>query len=154
MKEHHYTSALEWTGNTGTGTSDYKSYERSYQLTVDNKPTILGSSDPSFRGDKTRHNPEELLLASIASCHMLWFLHFASVNGVIVLEYTDIATATMVENADGSGQFSAVMLKPFVKVADASMIEKANSLHHLANESCFIARSLNFKVSHEPSAIT
>ena len=150
-KEHHYSLTVSWTGNTGTGTSDYRSYERSHSILAGNKPEILASSDPSFRGDKTRYNPEELLVGSLSSCHMLSYLHLCAVAGVIVLDYTDTATGTMVETPDGGGHFSEVTLHPVVTVSESSMVEKANALHHQANKLCFIANSCNFPVHHKPA---
>lgn len=152
MSTHQYKTTLTWTGNTGTGTSGYRAYSRNHELTTpEGKPTIPASSDPSFRGDRTRYNPEELLVSSISSCHMLWYLHLCSEAGVIVVDYVDTATGVMTENPDGSGQFVEVTLYPAVIVSDASMVEKANSLHHRANEMCFIAQSVNFPVLHEPT---
>ena len=149
-KEHTYTLTTKWTGNTGTGTSAYKAYERAHTIEKENKPDILLSSDPAFRGDTTRYNPEELLLASLSSCHMLWYLHLCSEAGIVVVDYVDHATGIMEETADGGGRFVEVALHPVVTVSDASMIEKANALHHKANELCFIANSVNFPVKHEP----
>lgn len=151
-KEHHYALTLEWTGNLGTGTSDYRAYTRNHTISSDGKPQLLASSDPAFRGDKTRYNPEEMLVAALSSCHMLSYLHVCVLNGVVVLEYNDNATGTMKENPDGSGQLTEVTLRPVVKVKDASMIDKANHLHHKASELCFIARSVNFPVHHSPMA--
>jgi organic hydroperoxide reductase OsmC/OhrA len=151
MSEHYYQATITWTGNLGKGTAGYRGYERTHVINVDGKPTIPASSDPSFRGDKTRYNPEELLVASLSSCHMLWFLHLCSVSGVIVVDYTDEAKGTMVETADGAGYFKEVTLSPIVTVSDESMIEKANTLHHEANKMCFIANSMNFPVLHNPS---
>ena len=148
--QHQYQLTIQWTGNNGTGTSSYRAYERNHEISTENKPIIPASSDPSFRGDKTRYNPEELLVASLSSCHMLWYLHLCSEAGVIVTDYRDNATGTMVETADGGGFFSEVILNPVVTVAENSMIEKANALHAKANELCFIARSVNFKVVHNP----
>ena len=151
MKEHSYEIKLEWTGNKGSGTFDYRSYSRDHILSAKGKGLeILGSSDPGFRGDKSRYNPEELFLASISSCHMLWYLHLCAVNGVIVLEYSDEPKGVMNENDNGSGQFSNVVLHPNVKVSKESMVEKANELHHKANEMCFIANSCNFEIKHSP----
>ncbi|WP_345990376.1 OsmC family protein [Chryseobacterium sp. Chry.R1] len=150
-KEHHYSTSIEWTGNKGTGTSGYRNYGRSYTISIENKVTIDGSSDPAFRGDKTKHNPEELFLASLSSCHMLWYLHFCSEAGVILTEYTDKATGIMAETANGSGHFTEVTLHPEIIVTDKSMIEKAVELHQKANEFCFIANSVNFKVKHSPT---
>lgn len=152
-KEHHYTLSIEWTGNLGTGTSDYRAYTRNHTVTTEGKANLLASSDPAFRGDKTRHNPEEMLVAALSSCHMLSYLHVCVLNGIIVTEYKDNATGTMKENPDGSGQFTEVTLRPVVKVKDASMIEKANHLHEKASQLCFIARSINFPVHHIPTAV-
>jgi organic hydroperoxide reductase OsmC/OhrA len=152
MKLHTYHSNLQWTGNTGKGTESYRAYERSYLITAEGKQPIAGSSDPSFRGDKTMYNPEELLLSSLSSCHMLWFLHFCSEASVIVLEYADAVSGTMIESDDGNGKFSEVVLKPAVKVKEACMIEKLDTLHAKANRYCFIANSVNFPVKHEATA--
>lgn len=150
MKEHLYSVEITWTGNAGTGTSSYKAYERAHLIHVPNKQEIHASSDPLFRGDKTKYNPEELLVASLSSCHMLWYLHLCSENGVVVTEYTDQAKGIMQEGADGGGVFSEVTLYPAVTVADETMIPKAKELHHKANALCFIANSVKFPIHHEP----
>ena len=147
-KLHHYKTTVEWTGNRGEGTSGYRSYDRAHTIQVDNKAVINGSSDPAFMGDASRYNPEDLLLASLSSCHMLWYLHLCADNGIIVMEYADHATGTMEEDENG-GQFKEVTLHPFVLVADSSMIEKAGALHKEAHQKCFIANSCNFPVNHE-----
>lgn len=151
MGTHHYEADIVWTGNTGLGTATYKDYERAHEVRIEGKPTIPGSSDPSFRGDRTRYNPEELLVASLSQCHMLWFLHLASVNGVVVTDYRDHATGTMAEHPDGSGRFTEVVLNPVVTVADPETREKAQALHEKAHALCFIAASVNFPVRHEPT---
>lgn len=150
---HHYKTTTKWVGNRGTGTSGYRAYDRNHDIAVEGRPDIVCSSDPSFRGDASRHNPEVLLVGSLSGCHMLWYLHLCADNNIIVTEYTDEATGTMAENADGSGQFVEVTLNPRVTVADKSMIDKANELHHKANQMCFIARSVNFPVHHKPLAV-
>lgn len=150
MKQHNYKATITWTGNQGNGTADYRGYERSHEVSIPGKPVIPASSDPSFRGDRTMYNPEELLVASLSSCHMLWYLHLCSVAGIIVVEYSDEAAGMMMETADGSGYFKEVILHPKVTVADKTMIEKANELHHEANKKCFIANSVNFPVLHRP----
>jgi organic hydroperoxide reductase OsmC/OhrA len=144
---------LEWTGNTGSGTSNYRSYERSHTYKAENKPEILGSSDPIFRGDKTKYNPEDLLVASLSSCHLLSYLHLCAVNGVVVVEYKDDATGIMEETPDGGGHFLEVTLHPVVTVADPSMVARANELHEKACEVCFIASSVNFPVHHKASCL-
>ena len=150
MKEHKYQSKIEWTGNKGSGTDNYKNYERSHNVIIENKPIIQGSSDPAFRGEKSKHNPEDLLVSSISSCHMLWYLHFCSVNNVIVDEYTDIAEGIMLEDANWKGYFKEVTLHPNVIVRSNEMVEKAIELHKKANEYCFIANSVNFPIKHLP----
>ncbi len=152
-KIHNYKIHLKWTGNTGSGTRSYRSYERSHEIKTGDKITIPASSDPSFRGDPAKYNPEELLVAGLSGCHMLWFLHLSSVNGVNVIRYEDHAEGIMEEQGDGSGRFSQVVLKPHITVSDASMIEKMNDLHKEANQKCFIANSVNFPVIHEPTAV-
>ncbi len=147
-KQHHYKTTVTWTGNLGKGTLGYKGYERSHSIIVENKALIAASSDPAFMGDPSKHNPEELFLASLSSCHMLWYLHLCTDNGIIVTAYTDYATGTMEENEEG-GKFIEVELHPQVVVAQESMIEKANELHEQANKKCFIANSCNFPVRHK-----
>lgn len=151
MKQHHYKIALEWTGNEGLGTKNYRSYNRNHKLHAEGKQHgILGSSDPSFLGDSSRYNPEELFLSSLSTCHMLWYLHLCSVHKVVVTAYLDQATGIMEEDEDGGGRFTAVTLYPQVKVTEADMIPKANELHEAANKMCFIANSCNFKIGHKP----
>jgi organic hydroperoxide reductase OsmC/OhrA len=150
MKNHEYHTKLTWTGNLGEGTKTYNSYSRAYSIDIKNKMSINGSSDPNFLGDQTKHNPEELLVSSISSCHMLWFLHLASSKGIIVLDYIDNAKGIMIENENGSGFFESVTLNPIVTISDISRIDETNEIHQEANKYCFIANSLNFKVSHHP----
>jgi len=152
MKEHNYKLTVIWTGNKGTGTSNYRAFERSHLIIIDNKTEILGSSDPAFLGDKTKHNPEDLLVASLSSCHMLWYLHLCAEAKIIVVDYVDNTTGIMMETSNGGGHFTEVTLNPIVIVTDISMIEKANELHKKANELCFIANSVNFPVRHNATS--
>lgn len=149
-KEHQYTLSTRWTGNMGEGTRTYSSYSRDHSISAPGKPAIEASSDPAFRGDAGRYNPEELLLASLSSCHMLWYLHLCAEAGINVSAYTDNALGIMQESPGGAGQFTEVRLRPAVVITDASLIERANALHKKAHELCFIARSVNFPVHHEP----
>jgi organic hydroperoxide reductase OsmC/OhrA len=148
---HRYETTVTWTGNTGTGTSGYRNYERAHEVTVDGKPPIPGSSDPAFRGDAARWNPEELLVASLSQCHMLWFLHLCATNGLVVTEYRDHAAGTMAETADGGGQFQQVVLRPQVRFAVPEHADRARPLHEQAHKLCFIASSVNFPVHCEPA---
>jgi organic hydroperoxide reductase OsmC/OhrA len=149
-KTHYYSVVVEWTGNTGAGTSGYRNYERRHEISAGTgKPSIPGSSDPVFRGDATRWSPEELLVASISACHKLWYLHLCADAGIVVLAYIDHAEGVMEETTDGSGCFKRVILRPRVTVAAGCDIEKARGLHESAHAKCFIARSVNFPVLHE-----
>jgi organic hydroperoxide reductase OsmC/OhrA len=150
-RQHAYAVTVTWTGNTGTGTAGYRAYERSHEISAAGKSMIAGSSDPSFRGDQTRWNPEELLVASLSACHQLWYLHLCAEAGVVVLAYMDEAVGVMKEAGDGSGQFVEVTLRPRVSLAAGCDKAKAHSLHHDAHAKCFIARSVNFPVTCEPT---
>jgi organic hydroperoxide reductase OsmC/OhrA len=140
---------VRWTGNTGTGTSGYREYAREHEISAEGKQVIAASSDPAFRGDRTRWNPEELLLAALSSCHQLAYLHRCAVAGIVVTDYVDHAEGWMEETPDGAGQFTRVVLRPKVTVAPGSDITKALELHDDAHAKCFIARSVNFLVDHE-----
>jgi organic hydroperoxide reductase OsmC/OhrA len=150
-KEHIYTLTVKWTGNRGAGTASYKAYDRSHSIIAENKAEILCSSEPTFLGDKTKYNPEELLVASLSTCHMLWYLHLCADAGVIVTDYTDNPTGRMIITTDGRDRFKEVTLHPVVTVQNKSMIEKAIDLHAKAHELCFIANSVNFPVNHKTS---
>jgi organic hydroperoxide reductase OsmC/OhrA len=149
-KTHHYSVVVEWTGNTGTGTAAYRSYDRRHEISASGKPNIPGSSDPAFRGDATRWNPEELLVASLSACHQLWYLHLCADAGIVVLAYSDHAEGVMEDAPDGSASFQSVTLRPRVTVAAGCDMEKARELHAAAHARCFIARSVNFPVEHAP----
>lgn len=153
-KPHFYEAVITWTGNQGHGTLDYKSYSRNHEISIIGKLPVEGSSDLSFRGDKSRYSPEDLLVSSLSGCHMLWYLHLCAVNGVVVTGYVDRASGEMMENQDGSGQFTHVTLHPRVTVSEDAMVEKAMALHREANKMCFIARSVNFPVRHVPEVIS
>jgi organic hydroperoxide reductase OsmC/OhrA len=150
-RTHIYRLQLRWTGNSGEGTASYRGYSRDHDLIAAGKPVIAGSSDPTFLGDKARWNPEELLLASVAACHELWYLGLCASAGIVVTAYEDLPEATMVEDADGSGRFTAIMLRPHVTLANPADMPRAMALHHEANAKCFIANSLNLPVAHEPT---
>jgi organic hydroperoxide reductase OsmC/OhrA len=150
--EHHYATSIEWVGNRGTGTSSYKAYGRQTVITAAGKASIDGSSDRVFHGDADRWNPEELLLAALAECHLLSYLHVAASNGIVVSEYTDAATGTMVQTTDGGGHFTTVTLRPRVTISSGDP-RAALELHREASTRCFIAASVNFPVLHEPEIV-
>jgi organic hydroperoxide reductase OsmC/OhrA len=143
--EHQYSVVVVWTGNTGRGTDSYTGYERAHEIHCGEKPAISGSSDPAFRGDPTRYNPEELFVAALSSCHMLWYLHLCAEAGIAVVSYQDNAEGTMIQTTEG-GRFTNVTLHPIVKVTHSA--DRAQSLHTQAHERCFLASSVNFPVEH------
>ncbi|MGO4147540.1 OsmC family protein [Paenarthrobacter sp. YAF11_1] len=151
LNEHHYALTVRWTGNLGEGTAGYRAYSRDHDVEIPGLPILQGSADPTFHGDRSRYNPEQLLLAALSQCHMLSFLHVAVKHGVVVTGYEDSAEGLMKLNRDGSGQFESVTLKPHVTIADPGHAALMPQLHHEANQVCFIARSVNFPVLHEPS---
>ncbi len=152
-REHRYCVEVNWTGQRGCGTTGYRDYARDHEIAADGKPVIAGSSDPHFRGDRLRWNPEELLVAALSSCHQLAYLHLCAVAGVVVIEYTDRAEGLMAEQPDGGGQFIGVVLHPRVVLRANSDRAVALALHEKAHALCFIARSVNFPVTCEPEVV-
>jgi organic hydroperoxide reductase OsmC/OhrA len=150
-RTHRYDVTMTWTGNRGTGTSGYRDYGRDHEIGADGRPEIKGSSDPVFRGDKTRWNPEFELVTALSTCHMLSYLHVCTTAGVVVTAYEDAPYGLMAETEDGGGHFTEVVLRPRVTVQVKGMAEQAQKLHEDASEKCFIASSVNFPVRHEPS---
>lgn len=153
-RAHRYLLDLTWTGDRGGGTTDPRSYARDYEVQVGDRPALRCSADAAFRGDGSRYNPEELLLAAVSSCHLLSYLYACATNGVVVVGYTDQPVGTMVERPDGSGAFTEVLLRPQVTVADAGTVDVALRLHDEAHRTCFICGSLNFPVRHEATIHT
>ncbi|WP_175938883.1 OsmC family protein [Caballeronia sp. BCC1704] len=150
-KLHRYELTVAWTGDLGSGTSAYDAYSRDHLVRVGTKPAIEASSDPAFRGDAARHNPEELFVASLSSCHMLWYLHLCATNKVVVTGYVDQAIGTMQEEPGGSGRFVDVLLRPKVTIGAGGDAALAARLHEEAHRYCFIANSVNFPVRCEPA---
>lgn len=149
QREHSYRLTTTWTGDRGSGTSGYRAYDRAVTLRIDGKPDVHASSDKPFRGDGSKWNPEDLLLAALSECHLLSYLHACVVAGVVVTAYRDEASAVMVEDGRGGGAFREVLLRPQVTIADESMRDAASAAHAQAHEWCFIANSVNFPVRHE-----
>ena len=148
---HEYRVSNRWTGNRGEGTASYRAYGRDHEISGQGKViSIPGSSDPKFRGDRTRYNPEELLIAALSACHMLWVLHLCADSGVVVTEYSDEAWGEFVEHSDGSGEFRRVILRPRMNITDQDRTAEVLALHERAHGFCAMARSVNFPVLHEP----
>jgi organic hydroperoxide reductase OsmC/OhrA len=148
-RQHTYEVTVTWTGDLGTGTSGYRAFGRGHEVTADGKLSLPGSADPAFRGDPARWNPEELLVASLSQCHMLWFLVLCAREKIVVTGYTDRPHGTMVETPEGSGRFERVVLRPEVVLAPGQDTERAAKVHERAHQMCFIANSVNFPVEHE-----
>jgi organic hydroperoxide reductase OsmC/OhrA len=151
--QHQYTLTVEWTGNRGDGTAGYRTYDRDHEVRGENVAPIAGSSDPAFRGNPSRWNPEQLLLAAASQCHMLSYLHQAASNGVVVTGYIDHPTAVMTENGRGGGRFTEITLHPLVTITDGDQSGLADRLHEDASQDCFIANSLNLPVDHQPRTV-
>ena len=149
---HQYEVTTTWTGNRGRGTADYRGYARDHEITAPGRPPLAGSSDPTFRGDRARWNPEQLLVAALSSCHMLWYLHLCADAGIVVSAYVDDAHGTMQTDADGGGRFTEVVLRPHVTLERGDPA-KAIALHGEAHRLCFIASSVSFPVEHEPETL-
>jgi len=153
-KEHFYKAKIRWTGNLGAGTSEYTAYSRNHEISGEGgKDKILASADPIYRGEASRYNPEELVVAAIAGCHMLWYLHLCADAGVVVVDYEDEPVGTLTEFDDGNGKFAEAVICPRVTITKDSDAEKAMELHEKAHEFCFIANSMNFPVRFEPTII-
>lgn len=150
--QHRYRVDVDWTGNQGSGTASYRGYGRSHDIRVAGKPVLAGSSDASFRGDASRHNPEDLLVAALSACHMLAYLHLAATAGIVVTAYSDIAEGMMEADSEG-GRFVEVVLRPTVTILAGSDPASASALHVDAHRACFIASSVNFPVHCEPRTV-
>lgn len=149
-REHKYTIEVTWTGNLGMGTDSYTAYTRDHAIKKNGAHPIEGSSDPAFRGNPNRYNPEELLLSTLSSCHMLVYLHLCAVNGITVTAYQDQPEGVMLEDENGSGRFVSAVLKPVIGILEEKKLAEAMALHEQAHKTCFIANSVNFKIDIEP----
>ena len=149
VRTHTYDVTVTWTGNRGTGTGSYRDYDRAHDVTAEGPPPLAGSADPAFRGDPSRWNPEQELVAALSQCHMLWYLHLCVEAGIVVTDYLDQAEGVMNDR-----RFEQVVLRPRVTITDGAMVEQARALHAKAHERCFIANSVNFPVDHEPDIRT
>jgi organic hydroperoxide reductase OsmC/OhrA len=150
---HSYLTQVVWTGNRGSGTNSYRAYDRAHEIRSAGKPALLCSSEPAFLGDRARYNPEELLVASLSACHMLWYLHLAADSGIVVVDYRDDATGTMIEERDGGGKFAEVTLHPVVTAKAPVDEDLARRLHERAHDLCYIASSVAFPVACEPRLV-
>lgn len=154
MPLHHYRLGVTWTGNHGEGTSRYRAYGRDHVIRAPAKPDLLGSSDPAFLGDPACYNPEDLFVASLSTCHMLWYLHLSVGARLVVIAYEDEPEGVMEEEEDGGGRFVSVTLRPRVTIKPGGDVALASSLHVSAHKKCFIANSVSCPVTCEPTIVT
>lgn len=145
---HTYRTHLIWDGNLGEGTSTYAGYGRGHRILIDGKPELRGSADPTFRGEADTHNPEDLFLAAVSSCHMLSYLALCARHSINVLDYRDDATGALVLDARGGGKFEEIVLRPVVTIANPADKDRATELHEKAHELCFIANSCSVPIHH------
>ena len=148
-KQHPYTSTIVWTGDRGQGTADYRGYDRTWEVRTPGKPVMVCSNDPLLGGDPSRPNPEELLLASLSACHMLWYLHLACEAGIVVLSYEDAPLGIGETSANGAGRFVGATLRPAIRVRCGADLARADAIHPQVHQYCFIARSVNFPVHYQ-----
>ncbi|MER8847777.1 OsmC family protein [Mesorhizobium australicum] len=145
-KFHDYTCRIGWTGNRGDGTRTYRGYDRTWDITTIGKPVIKCSNDPLLGGNPALPNPEDLLLASVSACHMLWYLHLGSDAGIVVHSYTDEPVGHGESEPNGAGRFVGITLRPRIEVESGIDLHKAEAIHHRIHEVCYIARSVNFPI--------
>jgi len=146
---HLFTASIEWAGNRGEGTASYRAYDRDWSMVTPGQVALACSNDPNLGGDPTKPNPEQLLLSALSSCHMLWFLHLASREKIVVSGYRDRPEGLGEASPNGAGRFLEATLKPQITLADLADKDRADALHHKVHQYCFIARSVNFPVRYE-----
>jgi organic hydroperoxide reductase OsmC/OhrA len=154
LAEHDFTARVVWTGNRGQGTSSYRAYDRTWNVETPGKPVIHCSNDPMLGGDPTLHNPEDMLIAALSACHMLWYLHLASDAGIKVQAYRDDPVAVGETLPSGASRFLRATLRPEITVPEGTDLARADAIHHEIGKVCFIARSVNFPVAHEARYVT
>lgn len=152
-KQHEYTARVVWTGNAGEGTRRYRGYARTWDIATPGKPVVHCSNDPLLGGDPALPNPEDLLLATVSACHMLWYLHLACNAGIVIHSYTDDPVATGETEPNGAGRFLRATLRPRIEVEPGADLDKAAALHRDVHQFCFIARSINFPLAYEPTFV-
>ena len=153
MKHHDFVAEIVWTGDRGQGNRTYRGYERSWQIVTPGKASIDCSNDPVLGGDATKPNPEDLLLASLAACHMLWFLHLAHNAGIVVRGYEDAPIGVGETGPRGEGRYVHAVLRPKITVENGADLAKADALHAEVHDYCFIARSVNFPIRYEATYV-
>lgn len=150
-----YTAHVSWQRDPLEAFTDNR-YSRRHLLRFDGGAVVAGSSSPGVvplpQSDASAVDPEEMFVASLASCHMLWFLSLAAKRGWRVDGYEDDAAGTLQRRADGRQAMTRVTLRPHVRFLGASQPTAAElqALHDAAHEACFIANSVTTEVRCEP----
>ena len=148
-----HTATLRWSPDEGDHFSLGR-YTRVHEIAFDGGTTIMGSPSPTIVREPFSNpvgvDPEEMFVASIASCHMLWFLDFARRAKVEVLSYEDNAEGLLEKTADGRTWITKVTLRPKVEVSGEA--GDLDAIHHQAHEACFIANSVKTEITVEPAA--
>jgi len=146
------TAKVEWTRGDGDFLSGR--YSRAHTITFDGGISVPGSSSPSVvpvpLSVEAAVDPEEMFIASLSACHMLWFLDFARCSGADVASYIDQADGELTKEADGRTWVSKVTLRPDARFAAPVSPERLEDLHHQAHLACFIANSVRTDIVIEP----
>ncbi len=143
--KHLFKAALNWSKDNGKSIR----YTKNHTISFEGKEALTISAAKAFKGDPSLHNPEDLLLSSLMSCHMMSYLYICAQHQIEVIDYQDQAIATLETNENGSGRFIEVRLNPQVTISNGEQIALANTLHHQAHQLCFIANSCNFPILHQ-----
>jgi len=146
-----HTASLSWTLNDGDDFATNR-YSRAHSWSFDGGATVAGSPSPAVVpapwSDATAVDPEEAFVASVSSCHLLWFLHLARVKGYVINHYADDAEGFLEKNAEGRPVISRIELRPYTRFVGDKLpsTEALDALHHGAHEACFIANSIRSEI--------
>lgn len=149
-----YTAAIRWSRGEQKFTDNR--YSRAHLWRFDGGAVVPASSSPAVvplpMSDAAAVDPEEAFVASLSSCHMLWFLALAAKRGYTVDSYADDASGVMEKNPAGRLAMTSVTLRPLVEFSGAKLPDRAalDALHHAAHAECFIAASIRSEVRLEP----
>jgi organic hydroperoxide reductase OsmC/OhrA len=144
-----FKAKLSWRLKEESTFATAKNYTKSHSIAIEGKELLQVSAAKAFKGDASLYNPEDLLLSSVVSCHMMSYLYVCQQNRIEILSYHDNAEATLEILDNGGGRFIEVRLFPTVIVKEKKQIQLALLLHQKANELCFIANSCNFPIVHQ-----
>lgn len=149
--KHLFKAKLNWDSEEDLISSSGKKFTKNHSIFIEGKKLLHVSAAKAFKGDPQLYNPEDLLLSSIVSCHMMSYLYVCAQKGIDIVSYQDQAEATLEVLENGSGRFIEVRLFPQVIIRNKEQITEAVLLHQKANKLCFIANSCNFPIVHQAS---